>query len=177
SGPVPDLVLMPETSLPYLQQNAQPVFDILAEAARGAPVVLGIQRRVDGEFFNGLVALDPGGQVTQTYDKHHLVPFGEYMPLPWFFRRTGIRALAERADGGYGSGPGPALMDLGDLGRAMPLICYEVVFAHNMFGTDQRPDFLMNLTNDAWFGARYWPPAASAGPVRWLASGPASYAV
>ncbi|MEL6620777.1 MAG: apolipoprotein N-acyltransferase [Pseudomonadota bacterium] len=157
SGPVPDLVLMPETSLPYLQQNAQPVFDILAEAARGAPVVLGIQRRVDGEFFNGLVALDPGGQVTQTYDKHHLVPFGEYMPLPWFFRRTGIRALAERADGGYGSGPGPALMDLVDLGRAMPLICYEVVFAHNMFGTDQRPDFLMNLTNDAWFGARSGP--------------------
>ncbi|MEO1460521.1 MAG: apolipoprotein N-acyltransferase, partial [Pseudomonadota bacterium] len=57
AGPVPDLVLLPETALPYLAENAQPVFDILAEAARGAPVVLGIQRRVGEDYYNGLVML------------------------------------------------------------------------------------------------------------------------
>ncbi|MEL7263073.1 MAG: apolipoprotein N-acyltransferase [Pseudomonadota bacterium] len=157
AGPVPDLVLLPETALPYLAENAQPVFDILAEAARGAPVVLGIQRRVGEDYYNGLVMLDAAGQVTASYDKHHLVPFGEYMPAEWFFRHINVGGLAARADGGYASGPGPRLLDLGPLGTALPLICYEVVFAHNIGGAPARPSFLMNLTNDAWFGARSGP--------------------
>ena len=158
AGPVPDLVLLPETALPYLAENAQPVFDILAEAARGAPVVLGIQRRdVARNYYNGLVMLDPAGQVTATYDKHHLVPFGEYMPAEWLFRHINAGGLAARAEGGYAAGPGPRLLDLGPLGTALPLICYEVVFAHNVGGAPARPSFLMNLTNDAWFGARSGP--------------------
>lgn len=157
SGPVPDLVLMPETALPYLVETAGPVFDVLADAARGAPIVLGIQRRENGAYFNSLVHLDAAAQVTQTYDKHHLVPFGEYMPAEWLFRHINVGGLAERAQGGYSSGPGPAVMDLGALGTALPLICYEVVFAHNLFGISERPGFLMNLTNDAWFGTRSGP--------------------
>ena len=158
SGPVPDLVLLPETALPYLEDNAQPVFDILAEAARGAPVVLGIQRRdAQGNYYNGLVMLDAAGQVTATYDKHHLVPFGEYMPAAWLFRNIDAGGLAARASGGYASGPGPRLLDFGPLGTALPLICYEVVFAHNVGGAPDRASFLMNLTNDAWFGARSGP--------------------
>ncbi len=158
AGPVPDLVLMPETALPYLEEVAQPVFDTLAQAARGAPVVLGIQRRdASNNYYNGLVVLDPAGQVTTTYDKHHLVPFGEYMPAEWLFRRINVGGLAQRADGGYAAGPGPRVIDLGPLGMALPLICYEVVFAHNAGGAPTRPTFLMNLTNDAWFGARSGP--------------------
>ncbi|WP_299547237.1 apolipoprotein N-acyltransferase [uncultured Tateyamaria sp.] len=157
AGPVPDLIVWPETALPYLAENAQPVFEVIADAARGAPVVLGIQRRSDGEYFNSLVTLDAAGQVTQTYDKHHLVPFGEYMPLPGLFRVLGIRALADRVDTGYTRGPGPQLLDMGPLGSALPLICYEVVFAHDVGGTSERPTFLMQLTNDAWFGTRSGP--------------------
>ncbi|WP_299691741.1 apolipoprotein N-acyltransferase [uncultured Tateyamaria sp.] len=158
AGPVPDLVLLPETALPYVADNAQHVFDILAEAARGAPVVLGIQRRdAQNAYYNSLVMLNPQGQVTARYDKHHLVPFGEYMPAQWLFRHVNAGGLAARASGGYASGPGPRLLDLGPLGRALPLICYEVVFAHNVGGAPTRPTVLMNLTNDAWFGARSGP--------------------
>ncbi|MEL7092930.1 MAG: apolipoprotein N-acyltransferase [Pseudomonadota bacterium] len=157
SGPVPDLILMPETALPYLLEDAQPVFDVLADAARGAPLMLGIQRRDDGTYYNALASLDGAGQVQATYDKHHLVPFGEYMPFQWLFRRIEVGGLAQRAEGGYAAGPGPALLDLGPLGHALPLICYEVVFAHDVGGAPARADFLMNLTNDAWFGMRSGP--------------------
>ncbi|GGX51646.1 apolipoprotein N-acyltransferase [Tateyamaria omphalii] len=157
AGSVPDLIVWPETALPYLVETAQPAFDVIAEAARGAPVVLGIQRSDDGVYYNSLVMLDATAQVTQTYDKHHLVPFGEYMPLPGLFRSLGIRALADRADSGYGRGPGPVVMDMGPLGAALPLICYEAVFAHDVGGTSVRPTFLMQLTNDAWFGVRSGP--------------------
>ncbi|WP_299045870.1 apolipoprotein N-acyltransferase [uncultured Tateyamaria sp.] len=158
AGDVPDLIVWPETALPYLLENAQPAFDVIADAARGAPVVLGIQRRdASGRYYNSLVALDDAGQVGQTYDKHHLVPFGEYMPLPALFRSLGVRALAERADVGYARGPGPQVLDMGPLGTALPLICYEAVFAHDVGAAPTRPDFLMQLTNDAWFGMRSGP--------------------
>ena len=157
AGEVPDLVIWPETALPYLQQDAQVVFEVAAEAARAAPVVLGIQRHERGDYFNGLVVLGSDGQVTQTYDKHHLVPFGEYMPFKALFRRINVGGLAQRVDRAYVAGPGPRLLDFGALGTALPLICYEAVFAHNMRGTDNRPAFLMQLTNDAWFGTRSGP--------------------
>ncbi|WP_299151030.1 apolipoprotein N-acyltransferase [uncultured Tateyamaria sp.] len=158
AGPAPDLVVWPETALPYLLENATPVLEAAAQAARGAPVVLGIQRRDDrGAYYNSLAVLGAGGRVAQTYDKHHLVPFGEYMPFKWLFRNMGIRALAERSDTGYAAGPGPRLLDFGPLGAGLPLICYEAVFAHDVGGTPSRPAFLMQLTNDAWFGARSGP--------------------
>ena len=157
AGDVPDLVIWPETALPYLVEYAQPVFDAVAEAARGAPVVIGMQRQSEAGYHNSLVVLDGAGQVTQTYDKHHLVPFGEYMPLPGLFKSLGIRALAERAQTGYAPGPGPRLLDFGPLGSALPLVCYEAVFAHDVGGAPSRPAFLMQLTNDAWFGNRSGP--------------------
>lgn len=157
AGKTPDLVIWPETALPYLAENAQVVFDVIAEAAEGAPVVLGVQRREGMNYFNSLVVLDSRGQIEQTYDKHHLVPFGEYMPFAWLFRHINVGGLAQRADGGYAKGPGPALLNLGAMGHALPLICYEAVFAHDVGGTEERPAFLMQLTNDAWFGARSGP--------------------
>lgn len=153
----PDLIVWPESALPYLAENAQPVFDIIADASAGTPVVLGIQRREDADYFNSLVVLDAEGQVAQSYDKFHLVPFGEYMPAEWLFRRINVGGLAARAEGGYTAGPGPRLLDLGDLGTALPLICYEAVFAQNVGRAPARPAFLMQLTNDAWFGQRSGP--------------------
>lgn len=153
----PDLIIWPETALPYLVENAQVVFDVIAEAARGAPVALGIQRRDGDDYFNSLVVLNAAGQVSQTYDKHHLVPFGEFMPAEWLFRHINVGGFAQRAEGGYESGPGPKLLDFGPLGAALPLICYEAVFAHDVGGAPARPAFLMQITNDAWFGARSGP--------------------
>ncbi len=154
--PQPDLVVWPETAVPYLLEYAQPVFDQIAVAARGAPVVLGIQRRDEDWYYNSLVVVNADAQVTDIYDKHHLVPFGEYMPLTELASKVGLRGLAEAA-GGYGSGPGPRMIDLGALGQALPLICYEAVFAHDVGAAPVRPAFLIQITNDAWFGQRAGP--------------------
>ncbi|MCR8826250.1 apolipoprotein N-acyltransferase [Pseudosulfitobacter koreensis] len=156
ADPQPDLVVWPETAVPYLLEYAQPVFDQIAIAARGAPVVLGIQRRDLDWYYNSLVVVNADAEVTDIYDKHHLVPFGEYMPLTELAAKLGLRGLAEAA-GGYGSGPGPRMIDLGDLGQALPLICYEAVFAQDVAAAPVRPAFLIQITNDAWFGQRAGP--------------------
>ncbi|MGR3503818.1 apolipoprotein N-acyltransferase [Pseudaestuariivita sp.] len=144
-----DLILWPETALPLLLNHADVAFEIMAEAVPDVPFVLGIQRRSrDDLYYNAAVLVD-GQEVTQTYDKHHLVPFGEYMPGGALTEALGLRALAQMA-GDFSAGPGPSLMELAGL-SALPLICYEVVFPANLRGT-ARPNVLVQLTNDAWFG-------------------------
>lgn len=150
--PRPDLIVWPETAVQTMLHNADPVFEVIAEAAAGAPVVLGIQREEAGRYYNSLVTLDATGQPTDLYDKHHLVPFGEYMPAARLFARYNILGLATRAEFGFSAGPGPRLLDLGPLGTALPLICYEAVFPQDVNAAPMRPDMLLHLTNDAWFG-------------------------
>jgi len=153
AAPRPDLVVWPEVSVPWLLENAGPALAVIAEEAGGAPVVVGLQRRDDrGRVYNSLALIDAEGQVADLYDKHHLVPFGEYMPAGWIFRRLGIRALAALDVAGYTPGPGPRLIDAGPLGRALPLICYEAIFPQDVSAAPARPDWLLQITNDAWFG-------------------------
>ncbi len=148
----PALIVWPETALPVLLNNAEDVLRILVDAADGAPVAVGVQRRGDAVYHNSLALLDGNGRLADVYDKHHLVPFGEYMPAAALFRRWNIAGLAARASGGYAPGPGPRLLDLGPLGRALPLICYEAVFPQDVYRAPARPDWLLQITNDAWFG-------------------------
>ncbi|WP_411572536.1 apolipoprotein N-acyltransferase [Tropicimonas sp. TH_r6] len=151
--PRPDLVIWPETSVPWLLQHAAPAFEEIAEAGQGAQSLAGLQHRApDGAWFNSLVALDGTGAVTARYDKHHLVPFGEYMPLVSLFARAGIFGLAANETGGYTAGPGPALLDLGAAGKVLPLICYEAIFPNDIARAPGRPDWIAHVTNDAWFG-------------------------
>ncbi len=148
----PDLYVWPETAIPYLFERAGSVLAVIADAAEGRPVLLGAQRSDEQGFYNSAAVLLPDGTPSQTYDKHHLVPFGEFMPFPGIVKRIGFRAVAERADGGFVRGDGVQLMDLGPIGLALPVICYEIIFARNVRGTSERPDFIVQLTNDAWFG-------------------------
>lgn len=150
----PDLVLWSETAIPWLLHHAGPILPEIAEAGAPAPVALGVQRfgAEEGVYFNSLVVLDAAGAVAQLYDKHHLVPFGEYMPFGGLMRRIGLEALAAQVGSGFAAGPGPALLDFGALGRALPLICYEAVFARDARTELGRPDFIIQVTNDAWFG-------------------------
>lgn len=152
AGEVPDLVLWPETALPHIAHNAPGLLQSAGEAGRGAPVALGILRAEGQTLFNSMLVLDEAGQTTHSYDKHHLVPFGEYIPLRPVLAAFGLRAMADMFGDGFGRGAGPQIVDFGALGKALPLICYEAVFAHDVGGTPVRPDFLMQLTNDAWFG-------------------------
>lgn len=157
-SPVPALTVWPETSLPMLLNDAGTALAIISEAADPSThVIVGVQREDDGQYFNSLVVTGANEALRQVYDKHHLVPFGEYMPWASLFARFNILGLAARADGGFTPGPGPTLLDLGPLGHALPLICYEAVFPQDVSGAPSRPDLLLQITNDAWFGQRSGP--------------------
>ncbi len=153
-GAKADLTIWPETAVPYLIDIYPEVAMAMADAARGGLVAAGVQR-VDGPLaFNSLAVIAPGGAVTATYDKWHLVPFGEYIPFgdllyDWF----GVTAFAARVGAGYTAGPGPQVIDLGPrLGIVAPLICYEAIFPRTLNALPQRPDWILQVTNDAWFG-------------------------
>lgn len=152
ADPRPDLIVWPETALPVMLNRADGLLTAIAEAARGAPVVLGAQRHEDGRYYNSLLALDGQGRRAALYDKHHLVPFGEYVPFGDLLGRIGIHGLAQREGHGYAPGPGARLIDIDGLGTALPLICYEGVFPRDVAAAPGRADYLLLITNDAWFG-------------------------
>ena len=101
---------------------------MVAEAADGVPLALGFQRVEGTQVYNSLAVLDGTGRIATVYDKHHLVPFGEYLPLGDLAARFGLTGFATRDGNGFSAGPGPRLLDLSPLGRALPLICYEAIF-------------------------------------------------
>lgn len=151
--PRPDLVIWPETALPYLYSRGGNAAQGVAAAAQGVPVALGVQRLEGEAAFNSVAVIGAGGAELALYDKAHLVPFGEYMPFgDWLFQWFGLRAFAAREGFGYAAGPGPEVLDLGRLGRVLPMICYEAVFAAGTRVAGARPDWLLQVTNDAWFG-------------------------
>jgi apolipoprotein N-acyltransferase len=159
-GRAPDLVIWSETAVPFFLERPGDGLAMAAEAAGDAPLLLGIQRTQFSDegklqYFNSLAVLDADGAPVEVYDKHHLVPFGEYVPVFGRFadrpRLGWLSGFASQVLLGYSAGPGPVLLDLGEAGRVLPLICYEAIFPRNLRGTD-RPDWLVQVTNDAWFG-------------------------
>ncbi|TRW96682.1 apolipoprotein N-acyltransferase [Paracoccus sp. M683] len=146
-----DLVIWPETAVNFLLNDAAPVLPDMARAA-DAPLILGIQRAEGGRYYNSLVALDQAGQVTALYDKFHLVPFGEYIPWGNQMAQIGISAFAAQQGNGYSPGPGPQVLTLPGIAPFQPLICYEAIFPQHLRGLDSRPGWLLQITNDSWFG-------------------------
>lgn len=148
----PDVVVWPEVSLAYAFPNNSEPLGLISEAAGPETTVIVGAMRVERErFFNSLAVIAPGGKATGFYDKHHLVPFGEYLPLSGLFSRFGLRGLADQF-GALGAGPGPAVLDMGNLGTAAPLICYEAIFPQKLAALGVKPDWILQITNDAWFG-------------------------
>jgi apolipoprotein N-acyltransferase len=126
---------------------------MVTDASDGRPVALGIQREEAGRFYNSLRLLEGVGTESARYDKHHLVPFGEYIPFgDLAYRWFGITAFAAQAGATYSAGPGPMVLDLGEFGRVLPLICYEAVFPRLVNAAPERADWMLQITNDAWFG-------------------------
>ncbi|UYH50858.1 apolipoprotein N-acyltransferase [Candidatus Kirkpatrickella diaphorinae] len=142
----------PESGFPGLLDEAPFARRQIAHAAGGSWGIIGSDRRDEaGQWYNSAMALDGEGEIAATYDKSRLVPFGEYQPrfLPFNIM-----------PGQFRPGPGLRTWQLPQLGRVAPLVCYEVVFSGQVV-TNPRPNWMLNLTNDAWFGA-------SAGPWQHL---------
>jgi len=111
---------------------------------------------VDGAA-NSVFVLLPGGRVAGRYDKAHLVPYGEYLPMRPLLSAIGLSRLAP-GELDFASGPGPRTIDLGgEWGKVGFQLCYEIIFSGHVVDEHNRPGFIFNPSNDAWFG-RWGPP-------------------
>ncbi len=172
SGPVttadPDarlLVIWPESSVPFLLQDAPVAREVVADALpANAALLAGAVRRgmtpeEEGRYFNALLYMDRRGTLSNVYDKLHLVPFGEYVPFEDLLSRIGIDPLAV-LPGGFSAGSGARRLVVPGVPEGIPLICYEAIFPG--VGSDAflarpgpaagRAGWILNVTNDAWFG-------------------------
>ncbi|MEL6549363.1 MAG: apolipoprotein N-acyltransferase [Pseudomonadota bacterium] len=150
--PHADFVIWPEVALTTWLQEGGITFTEAAQRGRGAEIFIGAQSWRDGQAWNALAHVGAGGDLRGVYEKHHLVPFGEYMPLGWLFSRAGIYGLAANEGFGFAAGAGPKVLDVTGIGPVQPLICYESIFAHEVGRGVDRPRLIAVVTNDAWFG-------------------------
>ena len=105
---------------------------------------------------NSVFALAPNGTIVGRYDKAHLVPYGEYLPMRPLLSALGLSRLAP-GEADFASGPAPQTIDLPGWGKVGFQICYEIIFSGHVVDERNRPAFIFNPSNDAWFG-RWGPP-------------------
>ncbi len=164
-----NFVIWPETALPFFLADTSEALTAIGDALpQGTSLLVGAARYVDkrnaaGDLasehvYNSLLLVDDEGRVRATYDKIHLVPFGEYLPFQDFLESLGFMQLTG-VRGGFTAGTGPRLMNIPGAPAASPLICYEIIFPDDVTDPATRPGWLLNITNDAWFGS-------SAGPYQ-----------
>ena len=147
AGPGPAVVVWPETASPYQLQTDVNAREAIGQSIGHATALVGAVRfDSEGRPRNSLFAVGGNGAISQIFDKAHLVPFGEYQPnwLP-----IGVQVVP---GGGFALGPGPATLTLPGLPPVGPMICYEAIFPGQVVDSAYRPAWLVNVTNDAWFG-------------------------
>lgn len=153
-----------ETAVPFFIEEEPARRSLIAAAVPPKGVIVtGVPRtRLDADgqriYTNGLVAIDERSRVVAGYDKSHLVPFGEYVP----FRRFMPFGTIDANGAEYTPGTGPVTLSLPGLPPVSPLICYEVIFPQKVTDPANRPQWLLNITNDSWYGG-------SAGPYQHFA--------
>ena len=153
-----DIVIWPEAAATFFLDESRTLIDFVSRAAPpGGYVMTGAPRRTKSAgrtlaYWNSLHVLSPRGVIEASYDKHHLVPFGEYMPLRSIISARVLTFGAVDSS----PGPGPRTLRLPDAPPFSPLICYEAIFPGEVVADDvpeaERPGWLLNVTNDAWFG-------------------------
>jgi apolipoprotein N-acyltransferase len=168
----PRLLLWPEAAVTRPLQNGLMDYEHVVEAAelrRDVAAMMGGKdllltggvtwQSPDGlevtSATNSVFAILPSGRILARYDKAHLVPYGEYLPMRGLLEPLGLSRLAP-GDVDFDPGPGPRTLDLPVVGRAGFQLCYEIIFSGEVVERGNRPNFLFNPSNDAWFGA--WGP-------------------
>ncbi len=147
-------LIWPETAIPFfIETDAANRMAVASVTPPGGLTLTGAPRAVrqpDGSvrYYNSLLVIDGDGTVRDSFDKAHLVPFGEYMPLRQYLPVGAIAGNGAE----FSAGPGPRTLHLPGLPPVSPLICYEVIFPGAVVDRADRPQWLLNLTNDAWYG-------------------------
>ena len=97
--------------------------------------------------------IDKEGKIQSIYDKTFLVPFGEYLPLRGLLKYLNIFNNSYRSVDGFSSGTGLKLIKKSGFPISLPLICYEALFSNEILGKVKEAEWILNITNDAWFGS------------------------
>lgn len=164
------VVIWPESALSFpVDESPQALSELADLLPDGTALVLGALRRdpqdqaEGGErrVYNSVLGLDSAANILARYDKWRLVPGGEFLPFESILEPLGFRKVVT-VPGSFTPGPGPRNISLPGLPLAAVLICYEAIFPHQLLDPAQRPDWIINVTNDGWFGE-------SSGPYQHLA--------
>ncbi len=149
----------PESAFPFfLEQEADALARIADFLHGGAVLVTGAARLEEprppsneARVYNSIRVVGSNGAISATYDKVHLVPFGEYLPFQHFLESIGLEQLT-RVRGGFTAGPRLRALSIPSLPPAAPLVCYEAIFPGEVIPEGPRPAWMLNVSNDAWFG-------------------------
>ena len=150
-------IIWPESALPFLLDERPDVLSAIAAILPDKATLItgGIRRsRSDNQnstYYNSVFTLNGTGKITGRYDKFHLVPFGEKLPFEEWLNKLGLRQLVT-LPGSFASGPGPVTMAVAGAPPMSPLICYEAIFPGKVTAKGARPGWIVNVTNDGWFG-------------------------
>jgi apolipoprotein N-acyltransferase len=153
------ILIWPESAFPFfLTREADAMAQIAELLPKGTVLITGSVRAPDvppgtriTRAYNSIYAIDHDGSVLSVYDKLHLVPFGEYLPFQDWMEKLGFVQLT-KVQGGFIAGTRRRTMEIPNAPRALPLICYEAVFPGDVASRDDRAGWIVNLTNDGWFG-------------------------
>ena len=160
------LLVWPESAFPFiLQRDPKSLGAIGDMLPSGTTLATGAAREVDvpafegrpeySDYYNAILVIARGGRIIDSYDKIHLVPFGEYLPYGALLSRLGLRNFVP-VPGGFEPGTGHHTLTIPGLPATTPLICYEAIFPDEVAALTSdhpaRPRVLLNVTNDGWFG-------------------------
>lgn len=153
------VLIWPESAFPFfLTREGDAMAQIAALLPRGTVLITGAVRAPDSappgaepRAYNSIYAIDHDGTVLSVYDKLYLVPGGEFLPFQTVLEKVGLRQLTKMR-GGFIPGDRRRTMALPNAPRVLPLICYEAIFAGDIATPNDRPGWIVNVTNDGWFG-------------------------
>jgi len=152
-------LIWPESAFPFfLACEPDALAQIAALLPKDTVLITGAVRRADSacggnghQAYNSAYVIDHHGSLVAVYDKIHLVPFGEYLPFQRILESIGLIQLT-KVTGGFVPGDRRRTLTLPGAPSVLPLICYEIVFPDEAVPSGERPGWLLNLTNDGWFG-------------------------
>jgi len=154
-----NILIWPESAFPFfLTREADAMAQIADLLPKGTILITGSVRAPDvppgtriTRAYNSIYVIDHDGTVLSVYDKLHLVPFGEFLPFQDWMERIGLEQLT-KIQGGFIPGARRRSMEIPHAPRMLPLICYEAIFPGDVAERADRPGWIVNLTNDGWFG-------------------------
>jgi apolipoprotein N-acyltransferase len=153
------VLVWPESAFPFfLSREPDAMAQIAALLPKGTVLITGAVRPPEQapgtritRAYNSIYVIDHDGTILSTYDKLHLVPFGEYLPFQDWMEKIGFVQLT-KVQGGFIAGERRHTMEIPNAPPMLPLICYEAVFPGAVTTPGDRPGWIVNVTNDGWFG-------------------------